>query len=481
MQEADKKPKRVGRHAAFEPEAEEELSSPGAEKVAGTDSPAEAELEGIDDYDLIGGEDDVPIRSARNRSKRSNGKPQKVNGKRKQGHRSSNRQEELFSERRFRQKRSLIDILTATDEDSFFKPLTIFGHKIRFWPLFLLAMFVMMAGVVIINNSNLELNEQPVVVVGLPEDLENYRIMVLSDLNGRRFGDQQSALIREIENIDYDMILCVGDMVGKRGDPEPFYEFLDNLERPDRVYFICGDADPGPFVDSPREIQGTLNQLVLEDWILGAIDRGAHYIDVPISIEVGEARLWFTPTIYLNLDCVGYRDAWLDEKQQEENGVVNGLQANYDSLPFTSYRYEQAQRFYSAVRTIEPTDMLIGLSHQVPDDEFISSASTHDQMSDNYLFEPELIVSGHYCGGMWHLPLLGAFYVPNKLLPREGWFPAKEDVSGLSTIGESQVFITGGLANTSALPLLPFRVLNDPEIAILTLTAKLPDNMLEVQ
>ena len=69
--------------------------------------------------------------------------------------------------------------------------------------------------------------------------------------------------------------------------------------------------------------------------------------------------------------------------------------------------------------------------------------------------------------------------MPNRLLPRSGWFPAKEDVSGLSNIGESQVFITNGLSNTSAIKLLPFRVFNDPEIAVLKLTAKLPDNMLE--
>ena len=65
------------------------------------------------------------------------------------------------------------------------------------------------------------------------------------------------------------------------------------------------------------------------------------------------------------------------------------------------------------------------------------------------------------------------------MLPRNGWFPAQEDVSGLSKVGDTQVYIRGGLNTTSAIPVLPFRVFNEPEINVLTLTAKLPENMLE--
>ena len=65
------------------------------------------------------------------------------------------------------------------------------------------------------------------------------------------------------------------------------------------------------------------------------------------------------------------------------------------------------------------------------------------------------------------------------MLPRSGWFPAKEDVNGLSKLSESQVYLTGGLSTNSDLPLMFFRMFNDPEITVITLTAKLQDNMLE--
>ena len=462
MQDSNQKPKHAGKHAA-----------PVQEPVPAADDVFQ------DDYDMVGDEGEIPLRKKR----RSGADAQKNNGKKKKKSKARKKKknvkkEGLFSDKRFKHRKSLFEIMSATDEDSLFKPITIFGHQIRFWPLFVLAFIIMLIGVIVISNGNAQPVEDSVTVVGLSEDLENYQILVLSDMNGKRFGDQQGALTREVESLGYDMILCVGDMVGKDGDPEPFYEFLEGLSKPNRVYFVCGDSDPGPFVDTPRSIEGTLSQIVLEDWILGAIERGANYVDVPMAVEVGESKLWLTPTNYLNLNAYDYREEWKDQMRQEEDGVVSGLASDYNSLPFTSYHYDQAERFYEAVNTIDSSELLIGLSHIVPDDDYIMSAAMHDAES-NYLFEPELIVSGHYCGGVWKLPFVGAFYVPNRMLPRYGWFPAKEDVNGLSKVGESQVYITGGLSTTSSIPLLPFRMLNDPEISVLKLTAKLPENMLD--
>ena len=462
MQDSNQKPKHAGKHAA-----------PVQEPVPAADDVFQ------DDYDMVGDEGEIPLRKKR----RSGADAQKNNGKKKKKSKARKKKknvkkEVLFSDKRFKHRKSLFEIMSATDEDSLFKPITIFGHQIRFWPLFVLAFIIMLIGVIVISNGNAQPVEDSVTVVGLSEDLENYQILVLSDMNGKRFGDRQGALTREVESLGYDMILCVGDMVGKDGDPEPFYEFLEGLSKPNRVYFVCGDSDPGPFVDTPRSIEGTLSQIVLEDWILGAIERGANYVDVPMAVEVGESKLWLTPTNYLNLNAYDYREEWKDQMRQEEDGVVSGLASDYNSLPFTSYRYDQAERFYEAVNTIDSSELLIGLSHIVPDDDYIMSAAMHDAES-NYLFEPELIVSGHYCGGVWKLPFVGAFYVPNRMLPRYGWFPAKEDVNGLSKVGESQVYITGGLSTTSSIPLLPFRMLNDPEISVLKLTAKLPENMLD--
>ena len=56
------------------------------------------------------------------------------------------------------------------------------------------------------------------------------------------------------------------------------------------------------------------------------------------------------------------------------------------------------------------------------------------------------------------LPFLGALYVPDKTLPRGGWFPAQSAICGLSGVYETQVYITGGMSNNGAVPLMPFRM-----------------------
>ena len=82
---------------------------------------------------------------------------------------------------------------------------------------------------------------------------------------------------------------------------------------------------------------------------------------------------------------------------------------------------------------------------------------------------------------MWRLPLLGAFYIPDSTLPRNGWFPAQERVQGLSAVGETQVYITGGLSINGDLPLMRFRLMNQPQISVLTLSATLPESMLSAE
>jgi predicted MPP superfamily phosphohydrolase len=370
--------------------------------------------------------------------------------------------------------------MSASGTEGIFRPIRVFGREIRFWPLILLAALALMAVGVMLNNSNLSITEQTVTVVGLPEDMEGYRIVVLSDMNGRRFGDSQSLLLRTLNGIKYDAIFCLGDMVGKSGNAQPFWEFLEGLKRPEKVYFICGDSDPGPYLPSARGTEGMLSQLILEDWILGAIERGANYVDAPISIPVKKSTLWLSPATMLNLETISTLAAWQDQTEQEEDGVRSGITDDYTHLPITTYRSRLAQKLYDAQRTMTASDIHISLSHEIPSEAFIYTSEDHkSDTTEHFLASPDLILAGHYCGGVWRLPVFGAFYVPDKTLPRGGWFPDQQRVSGLSEVGETQIYITRGLSTSGSVPLMPFRLFNSPEISVVTLTSTLPENMLE--
>ena len=440
-----------------------------------------------DESEVYGDEGDIPSRRRRKKAaaKEKEGKTVKTADPSKKADiplpkfAPAKKKKKKTARKKRRSYRSIFEVMSATDSDGVFRPIRVFGHEIRFWPLIVLVAVILMASGVMLNNSNLTVVEQTVTVVGLPEDLEGYRIVVMSDMNGRRFGDSQNMLLRTLNNMKYDAIFCLGDMVGKSGSPEPFWEFLDGLRYPDRVYFICGDSDPGPYVDQVRGTEGVLSQLVLEDWILGAVERGAHYVDAPIAMQFRNATLWITPATMLNLETISTLKSWQEQTEQEEDGVVSGISGDYATLPITTYRRRQAQILYDAQRTMNASDIHISLAHEVPADDFIYTSEEHEVSADRFLAPAELIVAGHYCGGVWRLPGIGAFYVPDSTLDRGGWFPSQDKVAGLRSVGATQIYVTRGMSTNSIVPLMPFRLFNAPEITVLTLTSTLPENMLE--
>lgn len=375
--------------------------------------------------------------------------------------------------------RSIFDLMSASGSDSFFKPIHVFGREFRFWPLIVLAAIAILAGGVMLNNSNLVVSELTVTVVGLPDDLEGYRVVVLSDMNAKRFGDSQSLLLRTLNGLKYDALFCLGDMVGKSGNAEPFWEFIEGLRDPDKVYFICGDSDPGPYIKGARGTEGVLSQLILEDWILGAVERGAHYVDAPVAVPVKSSTLWLSPATMLNLEASSTLETWKDQTEQEVDGVRSGINEDYTTLPLTTYRTRLAQQLYDAQRAMNAADIHISLAHEPPADAFIYTSEDHDPANERFLYSPELILAGHFCGGVWRVPGVGAFYVPDRTMDRGGWFPKQDDVAGLSVVGETQLYITRGLSTSGSVPLMPFRLFNEPEISVITLTSTLPENMLE--
>ncbi len=83
------------------------------------------------------------------------------------------------------------------------------------------------------------------------------------------------------------------------------------------------------------------------------------------------------------------------------------------------------------------------------------------ELFDTYCkYEPSLILAGHTHGGQFRLPFLGGVLIPN-----QGFF-ARYD-AGLFTREDTTMYISRGLANSS----FPFRLLNPPELVVVTLTS----------
>ena len=421
-----------------------------------------------DELSQYGDEQDAPVR--RRRSTKSAAKAPKA---------APSRAPKKKKKRK--KRRSFFDFLFAgtPQRSRRSEGMRLFGREVHisFWPAFLVTIAFLLVILVFVQGSSLTVDEQNVTLVGLPQDLEGYRILHLSDLAGRRFGDEQATILREINTLDYDAVFITGDMVGASGDPEPFYELLEGLPSSRPVYFIAGDSDPEPVLEVTRDITGTVEEMVLADWVLGAIERGAIYVDAPVELTVDNSSIWISPADMLNLDASELVRTCEEQMTQEQEGTVLGLAEDHDTLPATTYRYQRSQRLLNAVNSMATTDVHISLAHEAPSDDYLAASRAHGG-DEKYLTQPSLVLAGHYCGGVWRLPLLGAFYIPSSTADRHGWFPAQEDVQGLSSVSGTQVYISAGLSTSGSAPMMPFRFLNRPQISIVELTATLPQNML---
>jgi len=365
------------------------------------------------------------------------------------------------------------------EQDDAGEKLKNFRYKIRFSTFVVLAIMLLFFALLLFSNRNIVADQQKVTIVGVNSDFEGYSILHLSDLHGRRYGENQSSLLRAIDELDYDIVLITGDMVGASGDPQPFYELLEGLGTSKPIYFIAGDSDPGPLLSSARNIVGTLNEMVLEDWILGAMERGAIYLNKPYSLQVGSSTLWLTPASMLNINADDALEMASYELDLQKGGVIDGIGADYTVLPFTNYRYRQLSGLKEGALYLEEEDLHITLSHYPPSENTLSSTLSNAYTVENaYLFAPDMAFCGHYCGGVWRLPLLGAFYIPDALAERHGWLPEQEVVSGLRQCASTMIYTSAGLGVTDYGFFPDFRLMNSPQVSVITLTTHLTDDLL---
>lgn len=347
-----------------------------------------------------------------------------------------------------------------------------------FWLGLLLVLSVM--GMVM-NNASVTVERQTISVAGLPKDLEGYTILHISDLHGRSFGTKQASLLRSINELSYNMIAFTGDMIGRSGNAQPFYDLLEGIAANRPMFFISGDSDPAPLLYEPRSITGTLRQLVLGDWVIGAEERGATYLDATTGIKVGQTTLWLSPADDLNINIQDTLNTLEEQAAQEREGAVAAFEDDLRALPLTDYRRRRIERVSEAVHEMQPEDLHIALSHYPPSKDFIDTMQALDETAEmqyQYLPSIDLVLAGHYCGGGWKVPGYGALYVPNTMLDRHGWFPSQEDVQGFKRLGVTQLYTSPGLSVTDKIVLPNFRLFNAPTITLITLTAAVTDDLL---
>lgn len=115
----------------------------------------------------------------------------------------------------------------------------------------------------------------------LPQALSGFKIVQISDLHNKTFGERQETLIQRIQGENPNLIALTGDLVdAHRFDPEPALELARRMVEIAPVYFITGNhenrLDSGLRSDLIRDLRA-IGVQVLDNQAVSIQHNGARF------------------------------------------------------------------------------------------------------------------------------------------------------------------------------------------------------------
>ena len=239
----------------------------------------------------------------------------------------------------------------------------------------------------------------------LPEAFDGYRIVHLSDLHGKIFGDRQKRLIRRIISLKPDIVVSTGDMVSVNGKGLNSAALIASSLTENGIPMLYISGNHEAWLNGYGAVKEVLTS------------RGCTVLDNRIYIaERGNDRITF----------IGIGDQRLFRTKYT------------DGTEGFSLKLKQLCDYSEGFRIL--------LSHRPHFAEFYSSLGV------------DLVFCGHAHGGQIRLPFVGGLYAPE-----QGFLPKYD--SGKHEIGGMTEIISRGLGNSS----FPIRFLNRPEVSVTVL------------
>lgn len=329
-------------------------------------------------------------------------------------------------------------------------------------------LLLILVGVVVnfIMTKQVVLEERKITILNLPEDLDQYSILHISNLHGNELGDRQKRIAAALGTKRYSCVVMTGDMLGEDHDVQPVLDLISLMPEDTLKIFIPGDSD-GPMVD--EKAHNSLS--VFPEWVEKLKAAGVVMLDVPYSVTRGKGTVWFVPEELYTLDLDGLYEVY---RKQLETMNANSTSLDADEAArkrAVEYHLDCIDRIREIAKQIKPEDIQIVLTHTPLEETYVHDvvawAAKDDIFSMRYA---SLILAGHYNGGQWRIPFAGAVYVPEL-----GWFPDDSVITGLSYPDGIPQYISPGLGNADKqhYPYQPGRIFNSPTITLITLTPRM--------
>ena len=300
------------------------------------------------------------------------------------------------------------------------------------------------------DNNRFIVTEQDISLTNLPESFDGYRILQISDLHGKYFGEHQADLLAAINAMEYDCILFTGDM-NKYEDSDSessqaVLELLNGIENKESAFWIDGNTGPFAIETENGSCTGKLTDLgkTIEQ-------AGVKVLLSPVEITKGDDSLWFVPELCqsdIQMNYLGVTEDMFETTEDYQNVISYG---------------QSLQKWYDLLN--ENGQVKVRVNHYP-----IQADLTQDSWKTLGYLDYDLSIAGHYHGGQIRLPLIGALYIPSPTSGiKNGYFPEQNEVKGLNQIVDMQQYISAGLGASASISFLDFRLFNTPEINLITL------------
>ncbi len=120
-----------------------------------------------------------------------------------------------------------------------------------------------------INRFNIQVKEQVVDIVNLPDSFDGYRIVHISDLHVGTYGNDTtfiSKVVNRINALEADLVVFTGDIVNQHSQElRPFVKPLSRITSRDGVMSILGNHDYGDYYRWESETEKEHNMRELMD------------------------------------------------------------------------------------------------------------------------------------------------------------------------------------------------------------------------
>ena len=263
------------------------------------------------------------------------------------------------------------------------------------------------AGWIFVQNRWLTTDKYEVTVPGLPSAFDGAKILHLSDLHKKRYGDGFNNLLNSCRFLEPDYIFFTGDLFSRREtNVEPKIVLMQRLMKIAPVYYVIGNHE----ADAPDRAAALCTALENE---------GVHVINNNTEYIVRDGQ-------YIKI-----------------TGAV---------LPQSHYRNSEGGFSQRTEITPEIMNDIAGTA----DRSCVNILLAHDPLPFEVYagWGADLTFSGHVHGGVVRLPLIGGVFSPERrFLPKYS--------KGVYRLGTKQLVVSAGLGK--------FRLNNPSQIILVTL------------